>query len=136
MADNKGFTLMEILVAMAIMAILTAMAYPSFSTWRENAEYRDAARDIASQLRNARSTAISESRNVEAPVGLGAQTGSAVTLRSGEACDSTEALTVEFRPDGSVTSVPDQICVQAGSTTKFFVEITSQATGRVEINRP
>ncbi len=57
--STKGITLIELVVVMVLIGILSAIATPSFLQWRQNLEYRQAARDIVSMLRNARNQAIS-----------------------------------------------------------------------------
>lgn len=59
---TKGFTLMELIVAIAIMAIVMAIAIPSFVSWRENMQYRQAGRELVTFIRTARSSAISTNR--------------------------------------------------------------------------
>lgn len=59
---EKGITMIELVVVVMIMAILAALAIPSFVQWQRNAEYRQAAQDIGSALREARSFAISMNR--------------------------------------------------------------------------
>ena len=57
-----GVTFIELLVVMAIIAILTAIALPMYSHWRDNLEFRQAARDVVSTLREAKNRAISTNR--------------------------------------------------------------------------
>ena len=166
MKNTRGFSLIELLVAMVILAILAALAYPAFSTWRESAQYREASRNIVSHLRDARSTAISRSNHYQvtidiatdaaemyyqemtdgayATVNAGADANKLrrmtlnppVRLRSGNDCDDTDVVTVEFRPDGSVSTLPEQICVMdIGINERFIVRVTSRASGRIEIAR-
>jgi prepilin-type N-terminal cleavage/methylation domain-containing protein len=59
---SKGVTLIELLVVMAIIAGLIAMAVPMYSHWRDNLEFRQAARNVASMLREAKNRAISMNR--------------------------------------------------------------------------
>lgn len=56
--QTKGFTLIELVVVTAIMGILMAIAYPSFSQWQKNAQYKAAARDLSGAIMEARSRAI------------------------------------------------------------------------------
>ena len=166
----RGFSLIELIIAIAIMAILTALAYPAFSTWRESAQYREAARNVVSHLRDARATAISRSNPHRVTVELDDRTmffqamnaagdyvgvapekttilPNVVTLSSGSGanaagvpnCDNDINISIDFRPDGSVTLpdvAPYQICVlDANGQVRFYVRMTSAATGRVEITR-
>lgn len=63
-SDHKAFTLLEIMVVVAIVGVLASMVIPNFSssvsTWRSN-RY---ANSVWSSLRNAKFTAISENRPV------------------------------------------------------------------------
>lgn len=57
-----GFTLIEMMVAVAIVAILVAIALPPFVNWRNNLGYRQTARGIMAVLREAKSRAITRNR--------------------------------------------------------------------------
>jgi prepilin-type N-terminal cleavage/methylation domain-containing protein len=56
--SHDGFTALEMVVVLGIIGILLAVSVPSFLQMRQNAEYRRAARDIASMLRDARNKTI------------------------------------------------------------------------------
>ncbi len=59
-----GFTLVELVVTIAILAILVAIALPQFSAMMRNAELRGAARVLTSTLQRARSEAITRKIDV------------------------------------------------------------------------
>ena len=59
---EKGFTLIESLIAIVILLVVAAISIPSYLQWHQNARYRGTARDIASILREARAMAISTNR--------------------------------------------------------------------------
>jgi len=48
----KGFTLLEIIVVVAIIAIVSAAGYPSFSKWSKDRAVRNAADKVTTMLRN------------------------------------------------------------------------------------
>lgn len=56
--NSKGVTLVELVVAMAILVILFAAAAPSFSEWIQNSRIRKAADSIQNGLALARSAAV------------------------------------------------------------------------------
>ena len=60
MRRENGFSLIELIIAVAIFAILAAIATPSFVQMRQNALYRQAAFDVSSMLREARGRTVSE----------------------------------------------------------------------------
>jgi general secretion pathway protein H len=61
-ARYKGFTLLEILIVLAIMAFATALVMPMFGSGVSTVELRNSARQLASGLRSARSEAIAQRR--------------------------------------------------------------------------
>jgi len=62
--ESKGFTLIELVVAMAITAILLGLAVPSFSTWINNAKVRTGAEVLQNALRLAQAEAIKRSHQI------------------------------------------------------------------------
>lgn len=68
--NQHGFTLVEAIVVFAIMAILSAIAIPSFSTWRDSSQDKSIAREILYGLRTARSLAINQNRKITVTIDL------------------------------------------------------------------
>ncbi|MCE4552833.1 pilus assembly FimT family protein [Roseateles cellulosilyticus] len=63
-ARSRGFSLIELMVAVAALAILTAMAVPSFTTWIRNARVRTVADALQSGIRVAQTEAQRRSQSV------------------------------------------------------------------------
>jgi type IV fimbrial biogenesis protein FimT len=63
MRNNKGFTLMEIMVVIGILAILSAIAVPGFIGWRSNAQLGRAARNVYSTFQKAKSESVRRNEN-------------------------------------------------------------------------
>jgi len=61
---ENGFSLIELCVVLAIVAILYSQAAPAFSAWVQNAQIRTATESIQSGLQLARSEAIRRNRSV------------------------------------------------------------------------
>jgi len=58
--SQRGFTLVELLVVFAIMALLVGLVPVAFERLRESAEYRNTLRTMLSDMRGARYRAVSE----------------------------------------------------------------------------
>ena len=63
-SKQHGFTLIEVLIAIAIFGILTTMAIPSFNTWQRNAQVRSDARLVKGALQQARVDAITRNESI------------------------------------------------------------------------
>lgn len=61
--NNKGFSLVELMVVIGIVAILGAIGIPSMMSWLANKGLQSAARDLYSNMRRAQSTAVKNNRN-------------------------------------------------------------------------
>ena len=48
--DIKGFTILELLVVIVIVAVVSAVGYPNFMAWQKDREVRAAAEKVASML--------------------------------------------------------------------------------------
>ncbi len=59
---QRGFSLIEVLIAMAIVAIMAAVAIPFFGGFIDNRNLKSAARDIAGDIFEYRERAIAENR--------------------------------------------------------------------------
>jgi prepilin-type N-terminal cleavage/methylation domain-containing protein len=58
MNKDSGFSLFELLTAIAIFSILAAIAVPNFIDWRNNAQLSRAARDVYSIFQKAKLEAV------------------------------------------------------------------------------
>ena len=60
---EPGFTLMEIIVVVAIIGILTATAIPGFMVWLPNYKLKSAVQDLFSNMQTAKMEAIRANGN-------------------------------------------------------------------------
>jgi len=77
-----GFTLIEVMIVIVIIGIMTGIAVPAFSEWRERQAVRSAAQALLSQMKQARVLALAENRSVSIDFCDG-------TVRDGWVLDST-----------------------------------------------
>lgn len=60
--SNKGFSLIELMIAIGILGIVFAIAMPNFNKNRLNTNLKEAARDISSDISHYKQRAIAENR--------------------------------------------------------------------------
>jgi type IV fimbrial biogenesis protein FimT len=63
-ARPRGFTLIEMMVALAIVALLLLLGMPSFTTFLRNSEIRSTAESLVNGLRGAAAEAAKRNQNV------------------------------------------------------------------------
>jgi type IV fimbrial biogenesis protein FimT len=78
-ARLRGFTLLELVVALTIMGMLLMLGMPSFTTFLRNSEVRSTAESISNGLRAARSEATRLNRPVSFTLAAGTDASWAIT---------------------------------------------------------
>lgn len=68
-----GFSLIELIIALAIVGLVSAIALPSYATWIKNSRVRTAAESIQNGLQTARAEAVK--RNASIRFSLNANSG-------------------------------------------------------------
>ncbi len=142
---NKGFTLLELLAVLAILALSAALILPRFSGVVQTGELKAAVRHLAATLRAARGLAVGEQRTVSVWLDVvqrqyqveGLPTQYALPDRM--AVEFTAAHTevlgqqlagIRFFPDGTATG--GQIVLDGG-LRRFHIDV-QWLTGRVVVS--
>lgn len=105
-----GFSLIELLIGIVIMAILLSLAMPSFQAWLQNTQIRNAAESVQNGLQRARAEAVGRNTDVEFVLGA----GSSWVVRVAGGADIESRSSGEGSKDVIVTITP------AGATTLTF----------------
>lgn len=123
-----GFSLIELMIGIAIMAILAGLAMPSFQTWLQNSQIRNAAESIQNGLQRARAEAVGRNTNVEFVLGAGSswvvQLPDATNIESRSSNEGSRDVTVAVTPLGTTTVTFNNFGGVAGTNADLSMPFT------------
>lgn len=103
--NQRGVTLVEMLIGMAIVGILLAVAVPSFNSWVQNAQVRTAAQSIMDGLQLARAEAVKSNAQVRFNLSSAAgQVDWDVCSTAASPCPAANILQSRSSAEGSVNA--------------------------------
>jgi len=140
MKNNKGFTLVEMMVVIGIVAILALITVPNIISWRPKAALSGAARTLKADLELAKSRAIRDNATVTVTFDTASgiyrirdNGGNLIKFRqltSSNISGTTFALnTVTFDRRGRSSSSGDIDLANASGTVKIVISLL----GRVQV---
>ncbi|MEK6193897.1 MAG: GspH/FimT family protein [Deltaproteobacteria bacterium] len=130
---NRGFTLMELMIVIAIIAIMSSIAIPNFIGWLPERRLDAGAQDILQGLQKSRSKAIMTNRNVIVTFDAGNNSFIAFVDEDASNDQSAGDLTIANRnmPAGVDLGVPD--FVDLGNTVTFDNRGLPSTSGTVRL---
>ena len=108
----SGFTLIELMIAVAIAATLLLLAAPNFATWNADAQIRAAAESIVSGMRYAQAEAVRRNEPIEFVLAPTTGTGGWTVRRQ-----NTDQLQVGVFAEGAVLAAFTTAPVATVTTT-------------------
>lgn len=133
----RGLTLMELMVTVAIMAILLVLAVPSFNAFLARGRVSGAAETLAQDLQLAKSEALR--RNADVRLSFSAGTAWCYgTIAAPNACDCTVANSCTLRrtDNGAFAGVTMAAPTFAANTATFTASQALANAGTVEFTHP
>ncbi|MDH4060383.1 MAG: GspH/FimT family pseudopilin [Aquincola sp.] len=142
--DRRGFTLIELIVAMAVLAIIAVVAAPAFGEYFATQRVKSAAEELLTDFQYARMESVQ--RNAAVAVNMasngytitqGANTLKSVTLASGSSVSSGSTVVATFEPTRGTAALPNGgVVTLANSGTSRTLRVTISPIGRVNICSP
>jgi len=130
---QSGFSLIELLIGIVLIAILLATGLPSFSAWLQNRQIRTATDSILNGLQLARAEAVRRNHNVEFVLGDGSGWRVGCTPADGTNCPAS----IQERVAGEGSSNATLTLTETTGTLVFtpFGKVTpaTLATGKTAI---
>jgi type IV fimbrial biogenesis protein FimT len=104
-----GFSLIELMIAISIVAILLAVGLPSFNTWIQNARIRTATEAVLNGLQLARAEAVRRNTGVRFVLGTGSGWTVNVDaddseIQSRSSAEGSPNVTLAITPGGATTA--------------------------------
>ena len=145
MGNIKGFTLLEILVGLAILALVLAIVPPMFTNVIDSPQMKSATRTLASGLKQARNEAISKQRETtltldvetrqfalggkQHQLDLPKDTKLTLIAANTEQLNDQQAA-IRFFPDGSSTGGR----IELGNQRNEYMIDVNWLTGKIQIS--
>ena len=123
MVAHRGFTLIEIMITLAVLAFLLFLGLPSFTQWIQNTQIRTAAEGITSGLQIARNEAVRRNTSVYFAMG----TGPGWTVQLASAAPTDPPIQRRSQAEGSSTVV---VTITPNTT----ITVTFNGLGRIVTN--
>lgn len=137
---QRGFTLIELMITIAVIAVIATLAAPSFGTMLNKQNLNKSTHELVGILNKARSKAAIERREVTVNIGsIAVDTDSALNWApSGHSVLNSGNTTIIFMPNGLVKDPTSTPATVIASDTSFVIcdhETDSQASKTVSISR-
>lgn len=121
LVKTKGFSLIELVITVAIIGITASIAMPSYNAWIQNTKVRTAAESILNGIQKARSEALMRNTPVRFTLGANSAWTVECVTPAARACNDLPNGVVETRSndEGDTTAVVTTVTPGSASNVTF-----------------
>ena len=130
-SDQRGYSLMEVMVVCGIIGVMVGIAIPSVLAWMPAANLRDGAYDVRSTMIRARSAAVNKGLEFRVAFDLTANT---YRMEQGNLSSGSTAWTTIVGPDALPTGIEYQSASAAMEMAGSDPFVRFQTDGGVNAN--
>ena len=124
-----GFSLVELMIAIAIFGLVATLAIPSYRQWIENSRIRNAAETIQNGLQKARAQAVSNNAQVRLVLGA----NSAWTIECVAVTAVCPAVIEDHKASEGASDTITIAALPAGATTLTYTNLGSRSANAGEL---
>ncbi|MBB4865158.1 type IV fimbrial biogenesis protein FimU [Pseudomonas nitritireducens] len=136
---SAGFTLIELMIVVVLVAIFASIALPSFQTLIRNNRTESAANELFALLQYARSEAVTRSLSVTATaangswvIAQGSTSLRSMTVPASPMGINPNSVTLTFYSNGTASSNTDiYVCQDSNAASGYLISV--KVTGMVKI---
>lgn len=130
--STRGFTLVELMITLALLAIVATIAVPNFVQFIRNNQVQAKADELKTFLQYARGQAVATRKSYELTTGadawsikpVGGDIERSLELNSAQAAAISSIASVTFMPNGSVVAAAAiTVCRDQDAGNGYFIEI-------------
>lgn len=130
---NKGFTLAEMIIVIAIVFVVGAISYPSFQRYTFNSQLRTLGRDLAADFASLKEKAMSENTMYRIALNVNGNSYSLQRCQNqGSPCGGYDTIQVK-----NLSDVGKSLGFNAGGTTVTTFDVFTRGTvtnGTIALN--
>jgi len=135
---QRGFTLIEVIIVMAIMAIVAGIGITSFADWRNKQAVNSATQALMSHLKQARVKAVADNRSISVKFTSSSYVFDAVTPDNSPCglCKKEVVLFTQFTKNLTISSAATRTFSSRGTANTGNITVASESSSKViKINR-